>query len=140
MATLHLCSRLRADIEAQARHGYPEETCGVLIGTCAAGAVAVLELVRASNLAGERQAAYALDGVVMLRAEQRAWALGVQVVGVWHTHPDAPAVPSEADSAAAWPGWSYLIVSVDRAGAAELRAWCFEAQQFSEEKVLSCPT
>jgi proteasome lid subunit RPN8/RPN11 len=45
------------------------------------------------------------------------------VLGVWHTHPDHPATPSETDRAAAWSGWSYLILSVVRGELAELRSW-----------------
>jgi proteasome lid subunit RPN8/RPN11 len=139
MATLRLSPALLYEMATHARRGFPEETCGVLLGTADGAAVSVIELMRARNVADECLEAYALDGAAMLRAEQRARMLGVQVVGVWHSHPDAPPVPSESDRAAAWPGWSYLIMSVGRSGALDLRSWRLESQQFIEEMVTPCP-
>jgi len=56
-------------------------------------------------------------------------------VGIWHSHPDHPARPSETDRAAAWEGWSYLIASVTDAGLSELRSWRLSGERFLEEPV-----
>ena len=66
---------------------------------------------------------YELDPRDQLAAERAARDSGREVIGVWHTHPDHPATPSETDRAAAWSGWSYLILSVVRGELAELRSW-----------------
>lgn len=63
----------------------------------------------------------------------RAWrgvrqAQALHVIGFYHTHPNAPAVPSGDDCRYAWPGHLYLIARVNRtmpAGALirDVRPW-----------------
>jgi proteasome lid subunit RPN8/RPN11 len=103
---------------------YPREACGLLLGRVE-GIRRVVELVHpARNLNVERaHDRYELDPRDQLAAERAAREGGREVLGVWHTHPDHPATPSETDRAAAWSGWSYLILSVVRGELAELRSW-----------------
>jgi proteasome lid subunit RPN8/RPN11 len=126
---------IRSRIEGWARAEYPREACGLLIGrTHAPGATEVLRAVRCGNMsldhAHER---YELDPLDQLRAEEEAQAAGLAVVGVWHSHPDQPAEPSETDRAAAWEGWSYVILAVAATGAGELRSWRLHGPAFVEE-------
>ena len=44
-----------------------------------------------------------------LAADDRARELGLEVVGVWHSHPESGPIPSKTDFERSWPGWSYLI-------------------------------
>lgn len=125
---------LRARLQALARAGYPEETCGLLLGRCAENQVDVLELVPARNLNRERaRDRYELDPAAFLAADTQAREHGWEVVGVWHTHPDHPARPSATDRAKAWEGWSYLILSVSQSGMDDLRSWRMHAGDFIEE-------
>jgi proteasome lid subunit RPN8/RPN11 len=130
---------LRAQIEALAAAGHPNEVCGLLAGR-AVGRRHVIEAVHpARNLNVERaRDRYELDPLDQLAAEREARDAGREVLGVWHSHPDHPAVPSETDRAAAWSGWSYLIVSVVEGRAAELRSWRLDAQtrRFRPERIL----
>jgi proteasome lid subunit RPN8/RPN11 len=59
----------------------------------------------------------------------------LEVVGVWHSHPDHPARPSETDRNGAWEGWSYLILSVTAEGVPDLRSWRLRGEHFEEEDV-----
>ncbi len=61
------------------------------------------------------------DDVVAL--ERQAARDGLRVVGYYHSHPDAPAIPSDYDREHAWPWYIYLIVSVRDGRATEARAW-----------------
>jgi len=45
-------------------------------------------------------------------AEQRATALGGELLGFYHSHPDHPARPSQYDLDHAWPTFAYIIVAV----------------------------
>lgn len=49
--------------------------------------------------------------------------LGLDIVGIYHSHPNAPAAPSQFDLDHAWPVYSYVIVSVTKEGAGPLRSW-----------------
>lgn len=133
---LLLPSEVRSELVAQADVGYPDETCGLLLGfNEATGCRVVLQhAARNVNLerAGDR---FELDPRDYLAAEQAAAAMGIMVVGVWHSHPDHPARPSETDRALAWPGWSYLIMSVTAGGVLDLRSWRLAGHDFYEEEV-----
>ncbi|MBA3492703.1 MAG: M67 family metallopeptidase [Gammaproteobacteria bacterium] len=136
MATIKLPESMRNRIAAAVTAGYPHETCGLLIGRQGAGAVEVLDSVQAANLDQERPGdRYELDPKAMLAEDRDARSRGLEIVGVWHSHPDHPAAPSETDRAAAWEGWSYLIVSVARDGINAIRSWRLDAGQFYEEDV-----
>lgn len=136
MGTLYLPPALRTRIEQWVRAGYPCETCGLLLGHADNERVEVSEAALARNLNLERAAdRYELDPVDFVAADARARTAGMDIVGVWHSHPDHPARPSETDRAAAWPGWSYVILSVSREGIADLRSWRLDGDQFVEEEV-----
>jgi proteasome lid subunit RPN8/RPN11 len=136
-STLVLPVDARRRIEAWAAEGHPHEACGLLIGRVrAVRVVEVVDVRRTRNVARERpHERYELDAVEHLDAEQVARAAGLAVIGVWHSHPDRPARPSESDRAGAWPGWSYVIVSVGAAGAGDLHSWRLERDEFVEEAI-----
>jgi proteasome lid subunit RPN8/RPN11 len=128
----------RRQLEAWARHGYPLESCGLLLGREVPGGREVTAVRQARNLNTARaHDRYELDPEDFLAADLAARAAGLEVVGVWHTHPDHPARPSETDLAAAWPGWSYLILAVQAGQVAALRAWRLAGEAFVEEEIES---
>lgn len=139
MATLlHLPPPQRLQLEAWARADYPKEACGLLVGRKLpeGGEVHAVRLAR--NLNTERaHDRYELDPEDFLATDRQARELGLEILGVWHTHPDHPAVPSETDRAAAWPGWSYLILAVQAGGVAALRSWRLAGEAFVEEEIES---
>ncbi len=73
--------------------------------------------------AGSRRRRFAIAPEALLRAQKAARAAGLAVIGYYHSHPDAAAVPSAADLSAAWPEVSYLIVELGPEGVGGLRSW-----------------
>lgn len=136
--TLSLSKDVRASLEGWARSGYPNETCGLLIGESQDGVAVTARAVLAKNLNKERATdRYELDPKDQLAAEADARASGLEVIGVWHSHPDYPARPSETDRMMAWPKWSYLIISVSNENIEDVRAWQLNRQgEFEEETIL----
>jgi len=120
---LVLSEDLRRRLADWAGARYPREACGLLLGRVDGTRTVVVEALEAGNLAAEARARFELDPGDHLAAERRAEALGLAVVGAWHSHPDQPARPSEADRAAAVAGWCQVIVGVTAAGAGALGAW-----------------
>jgi len=138
MAVLRLPTELRDMIVTAAQAGYPDEVCGLLLGQPEAEAVTVCALHPARNIHPERTAdRFLIEPQDYLAAEAAAAARRLQVVGVWHSHPDHPAIPSLTDREFAWAGWSYPIVSVNAGVATGLRSWRLDGDVFSEEEVLS---
>jgi proteasome lid subunit RPN8/RPN11 len=138
MATIEISQTLLKRIEMSVQAGYPYETCGILIGKPIEGGIRVHEAIEAPNLNRERPGdRYELDPKAMLTADHDARSWGLEIVGIWHTHPDHPAQPSETDRASAWEGWSYMIFSVTRDGITEARSWRLAGGQFVEERIRS---
>jgi len=138
MTGLRLSSALKARMQDWARAGYPSETCGILIGRCGGEEAEVEEVTAGRNLNVERaRDRYELDPADLLAADEAARHRGLEIIGVWHSHPDHPAVPSETDRAQAWRGWSYVIVSVSRGGVEDLRSWRLNGSDFVEEMIRS---
>jgi len=133
---LQLNSVLRSRLQRWAEEGYPHERCGLLIGHAHDGVVSVEDVLPARNLNTERtRDRYELDPNDLLRADAQARERQLDIVGIWHTHPDHPARPSETDRAQAWDAWSYLIVSVGAAGVQSMRSWRLDGHDFTEEVV-----
>ena len=132
-----LLRSVRERVAAWAHAGYPRESCGLLVGRSSLGAVRVTAATRARNLEQERaRERFELDPRDLLATERAAGALGREIVGVWHSHPDQSARPSEEDRLAAWRGWSYVIVAVTQCGAGAMRSWRLASDRFFEETLL----
>ncbi len=134
VSTLRLPTDLRRTLETWAHEGYPYERCGLLLGHVTDSVSEVREVVLAQNLnvsrAGDR---FELDPEDFIKADARSRAEGMEIVGVWHTHPDHPARPSQTDRENAWSGWSYLILSVRSGGVNGVRTWRLDSAEFVEE-------
>lgn len=104
---------------------YPEEVCGGLLGRRDGSGHSLVSaaLPVINTRSTERRRRYLIRGADVLWLERCASDLGLEVVGYYHSHPDAPAVPSEVDREHAWPWYVYLIVSVTPEGPARIRAW-----------------
>lgn len=112
-----------AAIREHALAAYPEECCGLLLGEAAAERESVEAVVPVENRYAEPRRGFELppDAVACALAQERRG--GRDVVGVYHSHPDGAPLPSRRDEREAWPGWSYLIVSVARGDCGEPRAF-----------------
>ena len=139
--TLRLPPALRAEIEADALARYPEEACGVLLGERSGGGdgTALVRTVRVESNAhaGDRGRRFAIASERLLAIQREARSAGLEVLGYYHSHPEARAVPSERDLDAAWPETSYLILSIGGGGVDEIRSWRLAAdgEAFQEEAI-----
>ena len=126
MTALVLPPVLRGELASHARRGAPDEVCGLLVG--ATGRVD--RIVPARNRCVDRSTErYDLHPEDLLAAEDAARAAGLEVLGVYHSHPRDRAAPSREDLERAHPGWVYVIVSVS---ADETRAWRLVGRAFVE--------
>jgi len=83
---------------------------------------------------------YAIAPQVMLQAQRKARDRSLNIIGIFHSHPDHPAIPSECDRLYAWQGYSYIIVTVQNGKAGELRSWSLDdTHQFQAEAIEIIP-
>ncbi len=138
MSYLHLPPSQRIRIENWVRAGYPMETCGVLIGRHNGAGLEVLDVAAIRNIQEDRaEDRFELDPQEFLKADQVAREAELELVGIWHSHPNHPARPSATDREFAWAGWSYLILSVRRDGVWDVRSWRLEQDDFVEQIIQS---
>ncbi len=105
---LTLTSEHRETIIATCVRALPNEGCGLLIGSAEGR---VVEVLASANVADSAKV-YEVDPRVMLRATRRADELGLEVLGVFHSHTHSDAYPSPTDvRQAPDPAWHYVLVS-----------------------------
>lgn len=111
------------EMVSHAELGYPEEVCGVLIGKDGE----ITDYKRCKNLNKKRtRDRYELDPKSFNEADDWARRNGLEIVGIYHSHPDHPSIPSEFDRSHAWPDWIYLILSISSGKYHDGRAWLLD--------------
>jgi proteasome lid subunit RPN8/RPN11 len=137
-------------IRTHAERTYPEECCGIIFGYLDSEGKTTVEVMPTENVwnteaatefSGEhtgesKKRQYAIAPKVMLQAQKQARDRSLNIIGIFHSHPDHPAIPSESDRLYAWQGYSYIIVSVQNGQAGELRSWSLDdTHQFQAEAI-----
>jgi proteasome lid subunit RPN8/RPN11 len=114
---------------------YPLECCGVLLGTRAGETREVRKVVACHNArADSPHNRYSIDPVELIRIQKDARATGLEIVGIYHSHPDHPAQWSATDlQDGCWVGYSYVITSVENGNATATNSF-FLAGTTEEDK------
>jgi proteasome lid subunit RPN8/RPN11 len=143
-------------MQAHAETTYPEECCGLLLGQMSGDVKTLIEVLPTLNSWGDELAddllaiessaqpksskrnRFSIAPKVMLQAQKDARDRHLDIVGIFHSHPDHPAVPSEFDRAIAWQRYSYIIVSVQQGQSCDLKSWSLDDdQQFQPEAIIT---
>ena len=124
-----------------AERAFPNECCGFFYGLEEGGERRILTSTAVENSKeGDQRRRFLISDLDYMRAERHAAKTGMTLLGVYHSHPLHPAIPSEHDLAVALPFFSYIIVSVQPEGTHHVRSWQLDNQrQFSEETILHLP-
>jgi proteasome lid subunit RPN8/RPN11 len=157
MSILQVSPQFLTQICNHAEQAYPDECCGVLMGRLDTADHKVLVEVLPTENAWDEETAenfesletrekllttterrYTIAPEVLLNAQKQGRERQLSMIGIYHSHPDHAAIPSEFDRVCAWLGYSYIIVSVQQGKATDLRSWCLDQQhQFQPEEILS---
>ena len=140
--------RVRQLLVEDALNTFPDECCGFLFGREEHdGTRLVVDILVVDNSKeGDKTRRFEISPQDYMAAEAHALDHDWTLLGIYHSHPKHPAIPSETDRLAAQPFFSYVIISVmekprDSAASAEkaidLRSWLLnDERQFEEEKIL----
>ena len=123
-------------IHEHGESAYPEEGAGFLLGSDGDPRLVVSILpLENSREDGARHNRFLITPEHYLHAELEADKRGLTLIGVFHSHPDSPNVPSEYDREWAQPFFSYIITRVQSGHAVESRSWRLteDRAQFAEE-------
>lgn len=138
-------------IRTHAENTYPEECCGLLLGTIANNVKTLVEVCPTTNdwsaqtednspekIGLTKRRRYAMSAADMLKGMKDARDRNLEIIGIYHSHPDCAAVPSECDRTLAWPQYSYIIVSVQQGRSEDLRSWTLDTDSnFQPEEILT---
>jgi len=129
------------EMRAHGERDYPYECCGLMLGRFVDARKQVVEMYAISNAREEeaKRNRFLIRPDELMRGEKYAREKGLDVVGFYHSHPDDVAVPSQYDLEHAWPTYSYIVMSVQKGRAVDLRSWEMEADRsrFIEEEIVS---
>jgi proteasome lid subunit RPN8/RPN11 len=109
-------------IYAHAKETYPYECCGFLLGTFDDGGL-VNEVRRATNLNQTRTDRFEISGEEYAQTQNAADDAGLEIIGVYHSHPDWPPIPSQTDMNNAWENQYFLIASVHEGMPLNTKLW-----------------
>ena len=99
------------EIYAHAKETYPSECCGFLLGNFENGGI-VRQVRPATNQNSERTDRFVISPQEYAQVQFAADDEGMDIIGVYHSHPDWPPVPSQTDMNSAFEENYYLITSV----------------------------
>jgi proteasome lid subunit RPN8/RPN11 len=96
-----------------AERTYPNECCGAMLGYIKGGKKSVTEAVPLENAFGGEQAQrYELRPEDLLAADRAARERGLDVIGIFHSHPDCDAYFSQTDLKNSCPWYSFVVLSI----------------------------
>jgi len=122
---LTISVQVMAEINSHGEKLYPEEGAGLILGAIDGENRTARRVLPMPNHfePDERGHRYRLEAKEVLQAEELAEQIGLDVIGVFHSHPDHPAAPSQYDLEWAVPWFVYLITSIEAGVASKSRAW-----------------
>lgn len=96
-----------------AESSFPNECCGAMIGRSSEGEKHVTAAAPLQNAyTGEQGARYELRPEDLLEADRQARAVGLDLIGIFHSHPDCDAYFSKTDLENSCPWYSFVVLSV----------------------------
>jgi proteasome lid subunit RPN8/RPN11 len=98
---------------AHAERAFPNECCGAMLGRSGDGKKLVIDAVALENaFSGEQAARYELRPEDLLAADKAARARGLDLIGIYHSHPDCDAYFSKTDLENSCPWYSFVVLSI----------------------------
>lgn len=132
---LNILEDVLAQIGSHVEAAYPDEGAGFLLGV--EGEVKAILALPNEREDGVRHNRFLITAEEYAKAEVKADSLALSLIGVFHSHPDCPNVPSEYDREWAQPFFSYVITRVDRGKAVSHRSWRLteDRAKYDEEEI-----
>jgi proteasome lid subunit RPN8/RPN11 len=117
-----------------AERTYPNECCGVMLGHIQGDRKLVTEALPMENaFEGAQQERYELRPQDLLKAEQAARDHGMDLVGIFHSHPDCDAYFSKTDLKNSCPWYSFVVLSVNNGKFDHANSFLPDIEQTSAE-------
>jgi proteasome lid subunit RPN8/RPN11 len=141
-------------MQTHAENTYPEECCGLLLGQIQGDTKTLIEVLPTENSWGDeavdnfqsietsnktsKRNRFSIAPKVMFEVQKSVRDRNLDIIGIFHSHPDNPARPSEFDRAIAWHSYSYIIISVQQGKTCDLKSWVLDDDhKFQPEEIIT---
>lgn len=116
---------------------YPDECCGFIFGSDADMRNVKNTMEVQNNKKGNKKRRFEISPLDYLEAENYAEKNYLDLLGIYHSHPNHPAIPSEHDRVQAVDFFSYIIISVFKKKIADMKSWRLNSKNlFESENIL----
>jgi len=119
---------------SHASEAYPDECCGAMLGAVDGDKTVRMALPMENVSQGPKRSRYELRPEDLLGAEKRARQEGMDLIGIYHSHPDCDAYFSETDLKNSCPWYSFVVLSVRGGGFDHANCWLPNADQTGADK------
>ncbi|MFT3908231.1 MAG: M67 family metallopeptidase [Ferruginibacter sp.] len=128
----------KEEMIADGINSFPDECCGFMFGTEDGDTRTVTtSLVVHNSKEGDKRRRFEISPMDYMNAERYADEHNLLLLGIYHSHPNHPSIPSEHDRVAAQVYFSYVIISIREAAFSTIQSWRLnEASQFEEEQII----
>jgi proteasome lid subunit RPN8/RPN11 len=109
-------------IYSHAIETYPHECCGFLLGSFADNGI-VQQVCRATNQNKDRTDRFVISPDEFAQTQFAADEAELDIIGIYHSHPDWPPIPSQTDMDNAWEDVYYLITSIHEGKPLNTNIW-----------------
>jgi proteasome lid subunit RPN8/RPN11 len=104
-----------AAMVAHGRASYPDECCGAMLGATDGGTKTVHEAIALENaFEGAQATRYELRPADLLAADKAARERHMDLIGIYHSHPDCDAYFSATDLKNSCPWYSFVVLSIQK--------------------------
>ena len=120
---------------AHAQSTFPDECCGVMIGSIDGDQKLVTTAVALENsYKGKQEDRYEINPEDLLAADKSARAHGLDLIGIFHSHPDCDAYFSKTDLENSCPWYSFVVLSIKGGTFDHANSFLPNADQTAAEK------
>ena len=135
---IHIEAEPWAVMAAHAREAYPNECCGAMLGTIDGDAKRVRAALRLENaFEGAQAARYELRPEDLLAADRAARERQMDLIGIYHSHPDCDAYFSKTDLQNSCPWYSFVVLSIRHGEFHHANSWLpnFDQTEAAKEEL-----
>ena len=122
-----------------AREAYPNECCGAMLGSTDGETKNVkVGMVLENAFEGAQAARYELRPEDLLAADKAAREKGMDLIGIYHSHPDCDAYFSKTDLQNSCPWYSFIVLSIQKGEFHHANSWLpnFDQTDAAKEELI----
>ena len=124
-----------AAMVSHARRTYPNECCGAMLGSITGDEKTVRAAMPLENaFEGTQAARYELRAEDLLAADQAARERHMDLIGIYHSHPDCDAYFSKTDLRNSCPWYSFVVLSIQKGEFHHANSWLPNLEQTEAAK------